>query len=108
MQDYFEERRKAAEQHYGHSNMVRSSFGTIGRITQAQAIGSLLPTAQTWDAYTFQHLKPAPKEHTVQFQQVFIEPEKKSEGCVITQEFLPTVDEDGDVVMVDAQNIIPE
>lgn len=95
MQDYFEQARYNAERHWGHANMVRPSFGTIGKITQAQMIGSILPTAETWNPISYSHLKPAPPVHEVTVQQVFTEPE-------------PQVDADGDAIMVDAQDIIPE
>lgn len=91
--------------------MIRSSFGTIGRgLTHAQTIGSLIPTSETWHATAYSHLRPAPKVHEVTVEQTFIpNPSPPSqEGCVISQEFTPTVDADGDIVMVDAQNIVPE
>lgn len=110
MTDYFEMMRRNAERTWGQSNMVRPSFGTIGHISQAQAIGSIIPTETTW--YDNPVLKPSPPVHEVKIQQVFFEPMKKQEGCVIlSQEVIlppPQVDADGDVVMIDAQDIMPE
>lgn len=108
MGDYFELLRKNAENVYGQDRMMRPCHGTIGpKLTHAQTIGSLIPTAQTWDVYS--HINKPPQPVTI--EQVFITPpsnEAPKEGCVIEQEFIPQVDADGDVVMVDVQNIVPE
>ena len=113
MSDYFELLRKNAETTWGPQSLIRYAHGTIGRpLNHAQTVGSLIPTTQTWDAYS--HINREPQE--VKIEQVFLEPprtDSSQAGCVLSQEFMPhesipQVDADGDVVMVDAQNIIPE
>lgn len=105
MGDYFDQLRRNAEETYGREAMIRRNCGIIGpKLTHAQTIGSLIPTSRAWDDYS--HINKTPQPVTV--EQVFIDPTPVKEGCVIEQEFIPQVDADGDVVMVDVQNISPE